>query len=223
MTVYSPNIEHGIFIVKDKWSAITHFAGFLAAIIGSPLLLLKGAMVPLPMRGLVSLAVFMASMILLYGASASYHAFNLSPSANMVLKRIDHCSIFILIAGTYTPVLTLLIPDRWMLDLIWGIAIAGIIFKLFFVTCPRWVSSVLYITMGWLCIFLLPNLIQTLGSRIMMLILGGVFYTIGGWIYAEKRPLFPNEKETGFGNHELFHLFVLAGSLCHYLFFLLIL
>ena len=108
-----------------------------------------------------------------------------------------------------------------MLGLIWAVAAAGIIFKLFFVTCPRWVSSVLYITMGWLCIFILPALIQTLGSRLLLLVLGGIFYTIGGFIYAAKKPIFAHEAETGFGNHELFHLFVLAGSLCHYLFFLL--
>ncbi|WP_245305151.1 PAQR family membrane homeostasis protein TrhA [Galactobacillus timonensis] len=221
MTVYSPEMEHGIFIVKDKWSALSHFAGFLAAIIATPILLVKGAMVPLARPELISLAIFMASMILLYGASASYHAFNLSYRANMVLKRIDHCSIFILIAGSYTPILTLFYPSRWMLALIWMVAAAGILFKLFFVTCPRWVSSVLYITMGWLCIFILPALIQSLGSKLFLLVLGGIFYTIGGFIYAAKKPIFAREAETGFGNHELFHLFVLAGSLCHYLFFLL--
>ena len=89
MTVYSPEMEHGIFIVKDKWSALSHFAGFLAAIIATPILLVKGAMVPLARPELISLAIFMTSMILLYGASASYHAFNLSYRANMVLKRID--------------------------------------------------------------------------------------------------------------------------------------
>lgn len=220
MTEMNLNHPEGIFVAKDKISALTHFIGFLLSIAGMPVLLIHASLLGASEVQMIGYAVFMASMILLYGASAAYHSFHISPRIDRVLKKLDHCSIFVLIAGSYTPIcLTVLKGESGVILLaaVWIIALLGIVFKLCWVTCPKWVSSVIYTAMGWACLTEFPALLTGLGSGFSLLLLGGIFYTLGAVIYARKKPLFPNEKETGFGNHELFHLFVMAGSLCHYL------
>lgn len=207
------------FRLKDPISSLTHFVGFVFTIPATSLLLIKAGSLGCSLPSMVALAVFMASMSLLYAASAAYHAFHINPLADGILKRIDHCSIFILIAGSYTPVCVIALPGNGglLLKVIWGIALAGICFKIFWVHCPKIVSSIIYIGMGWACVSVLPQLITSLGSGFSYLLAGGLFYTIGGVLYSLKLNLFPREAVTGFGNHELFHLFVMAGSFCHYL------
>ena len=220
MTVMSNRTMYttGQFIVKDKWSAITHFIGFVAAIIGMPVLLIKASYEQASLLSMVALAVFMLCMIVLYGASTAYHSFHLDPKAEMVLKKIDHLSIFLLIAGSYTPVCLIALKDTdgiRLLILVWSVALIGMIFKYFFVTCPKWVSSVIYSVMGWLCITSVTDIIHSIGTAgFSLLLAGGLFYTVGSVIYAIK-PRFLAGKE--FGNHEIFHCFVLEGSLCHFL------
>ncbi len=208
------------FKAKDPLSALSHFIGFLCAIILTPVLLIHASDKNASLIEMISLGVFMLSMILLYGASASYHSFNISYKVNKILKKIDHMSIFILIAGSYTPLCVTAIPNPLgirLLVFIWGIALLGMIFKFCWVTCPKWVSSVMYIAMGWACIIALPQLIVGLGTNgFLWLLAGGLFYTVGGVIYSMKLNLIP-KNDIGFGNHELFHLFVLAGSLCHFI------
>ncbi len=208
------------FKAKDPLSALSHFIGFLCAIILTPVLLIHASDKNASLIEMISLGVFMLSMILLYGASASYHSFNISYKVNKILKKIDHMSIFILIAGSYTPLCVTAIPNPLgirLLVFIWAIALLGMIFKFCWVTCPKWVSSVMYIAMGWACIIALPQLIVGLGTNgFLWLLAGGLFYTVGGVIYSMKLNLIP-KNDVGFGNHELFHLFVLAGSLCHFI------
>ena len=198
------------FRVKDPGSAATHFIGFLAAVLMTPVLLVHAA----------GNGVFMISMILLYGASTSYHSFDISEKANLRLKRLDHMMIFVLIAGSYTPVcLTVLRGSIGMrlLAIVWGLAIVGMIFKLLWVTCPKWVSSVIYIAMGWVCVLAMPQLVAGLSfGAFMWLLAGGLFYTVGGVIYAMKFPVFHNRFQY-FGCHERFLVFVMAGSLCHFI------
>ncbi len=205
--------------IKDPGSAITHFIGmFMAAAAAAPLIIKAGNGLNRPHTGAV--VIFIVSMILLYGASTSYHTFDISEKVNRILKKLDHAMIFVLIAGTYTPVCVIGLGDRlgyWMLTAIWSIAALGITFKLFWITCPKWVSSVMYILMGWLCIIAAPLLIRNIGSNAFgWLLAGGIIYTIGGVIYALKGKRF-NEKHKGFGTHEIFHLFCLGGSFCHFM------
>jgi len=158
-------------------------------------------------------------MILLYAASTIYHTFDVSEKVNRRLKKLDHMMIFILIAGTYTPVCLIAIGGQTgikLLALVWGIAIIGIIFKAFWVTCPKWVSSVLYIGMGWVCVLAFTQILNALSREAFMwLLAGGLIYTAGGIIYALKLPIF-NKKHRFWGSHEIFHLFCLGGSLCHF-------
>ena len=204
--------------VKDPGSAITHFIGMLMAIFAAIPLLIKAAHEPGRIY-LVSIAVYVASLILLYAASTTYHTFNISKKVNTILKKIDHMMISVLIAGSYTPICLLVLGGRmgWiLLAIVWGFAIAGILIKAFWVFCPKWVSSVLYIGMGWTCVLAFTQLLNSLPpAGFRWLLAGGIIYTVGGVIYALKFPIF-NRKHINFGSHEIFHLFVMGGSLCHF-------
>lgn len=203
-------------IFKDPGSAITHFFGMAAAIVVAAPLLLRTHD---PLHT-VSMAIFICSMVLLYGASTTYHTFDISESVNTLLKKIDHSMIFVLIAGTYTPVCLIVLNGRTgfiLLSVVWGIALAGIVIKSFWIFCPKWFSSILYIAMGWICVFAMSPILNTLSSEAFIWLFGGgVLYTAGGIIYALKLPIF-NENHKFFNSHVIFHIFVLAGSACHYI------
>lgn len=205
--------------IKDPGSAITHFIGMLMAIFAAVPLLIKAAHEPGHLY-LTALTIYAASLILLYAASTTYHTVDISEKVNTILKKIDHMMISVLIAGTYTPI-CLLVLDRKtgipLLLLVWGIAIAGILIKAFWVYCPKWFSSVLYIGMGWTCVLAFTQILNTLSPAAFgWLLAGGIIYTIGGVIYALKLPIF-NNRHKNFGSHEIFHLFVMAGSACHFI------
>lgn len=207
------------FKLKDPGSAITHFIGMLMAMFAATPLIIRALQAPDTVH-VISLTIFIVSMILLYAASTTYHTFDISPKINKILKKIDHCMIFVLIAGSYTPVCLIVLNDKLgytLLSVVWGIAILGIIFKLCWVTCPKWVSSVLYIAMGWVCVLAFTQLINNLPrAAFNWLLAGGIIYTIGGVIYALKLPIF-NSIHKNFGSHEIFHLFVIGGSICHFI------
>ena len=205
--------------IKDPGSAITHFIGMLMAIFAAVPLLIKAAHEPGHLY-LTALTIYAASLILLYAASTTYHTVDISEKVNTILKKIDHMMISVLIAGTYT-LICLLVLDRKtgipLLLLVWGIAIAGILIKAFWVYCPKWFSSVLYICMGWTCVLAFTQILNTLSPAAFgWLLAGGIIYTIGGIIYALKLPIF-NNRHKNFGSHEIFHLFVMAGSACHFI------
>lgn len=207
------------FKLKDPGSAITHFIGMLMAMFAATPLILR-AMRALDTVHVISLSIFIVSMILLYAASTTYHTFDLSERTNKILKKLDHCMIFVLIAGSYTPICLIVLHGRtglMLLALVWSIAILGIIFKLCWVTCPKWVSSVLYIAMGWVCVLAFTQILNSLpAAAFNWLLAGGIIYTVGGIIYALKLPIF-NAHHKYFGSHEIFHLFVMAGSICHFI------
>lgn len=206
------------FKLKDPGSAITHFIGMLMAVFAASPLLIKAAREPGRVH-LISLGIFIFSMILLYAASTIYHSFDISESMNLKLRKFDHMMISVLIAGTYTPVCLIVLRGTvgWILfSIVWGIAIAGILIKLFWITCPKWFSSALYIAMGWVCVLAFTQLINALPkAAFVWLLAGGIIYTVGGVIYALKLPIF-NAKHN-FGSHEIFHLFVMGGSACHFI------
>jgi hemolysin III len=187
-----------------------HAGGALASLIFTVVLVWLSAYDPPRM---LSMLVFGLSMVELYTVSAVYHIGRWTPRVHRVLRSLDHSNIFVLIAGTYTP-LCFNVLDGWLrtiiLTLIWILALAGVLLAIFKLNLPRWVGSALYIGMGWVSLFALPSFVQSLGwGPVLLLILGGVLYTIGGVIYAMKRPN-PFPRILGF--HEVFHLFVIAGS-----------
>ena len=204
--------------IKEPGSAITHFIGMLMAIFAAVPLLIKAAHEPSRIY-IISLTIYAASLILLYAASTSYHTFDISPKVNTILKKIDHMMISVLIAGSYTPVCLIVLKGKtWiiLLTIVWAIAIAGILIKAFWVYCPKWVSSVLYIGMGWTCVLAFTQILNNMSPAAFgWLLAGGIIYTVGGVIYALKLPIF-NSKHKNFGSHEIFHLFVMGGSACHF-------
>ena len=204
--------------IKDPGSAITHFIGMLMAIFAVVPLLIKAASEPGRIY-IISLAVYAASLILLYAASTTYHTFDISEKVNTILKKIDHMMISVLIAGSYTPVCLIVLKGKTgliLLSIVWAIAIAGILIKAFWVYCPKWVSSVLYIGMGWTCVLAFTQILNNMSPAAFgWLLAGGIIYTVGGVIYALKLPIF-NNRHKNFGSHEIFHLFVMGGSACHF-------
>ena len=204
--------------IKEPGSAITHFIGMLMAIFAAVPLLIKAANEPGRIY-IISLTIYAASLILLYAASTTYHTFDISEKVNTVLKKIDHMMISVLIAGSYTPVCLIVLKGRTgiiLLSIVWGIAIIGILIKAFWVYCPKWVSSVLYIGMGWTCVLAFTQILNNMSPAAFgWLLAGGIIYTVGGVIYALKLPIF-NSRHKNFGSHEIFHLFVMGGSACHF-------
>lgn len=206
--------------IREPGSAITHFIAMLLALFSAAPLLVRSALRS-DATSLAAMSVFICSMILLYGASTLYHSVNVSGRLLCAFKKLDHMMIFILIAGTYTPVCLITLKGTvgfLLLAAVWGIALTGILIKAFWIYCPKWFSSILYISMGWICLSVIGKLWRLLPlPAFLWLLSGGVIYTIGGIIYALKLPFF-NARHKFFGSHEIFHLFVMAGSLCHFIF-----
>lgn len=205
--------------LREPGSAITHFvAMLLAAGAGIPLLIKAAGVGSVYMAAMF---VFILSMILLYGASATYHSIVLSDSIIKIFRKIDHSMIFVLIAGSYTPVCLIVLggPTGYkLLAIVWSLALIGIGIKFLWITCPKWFSSVIYIAMGWICAFYMAAIVDSISfSAFLWLLAGGIIYTVGGIIYALKLPFF-NARHKNFGSHEIFHLFVMGGSFCHFIF-----
>ena len=163
------------FEIKDPGSAITHFIGMLMAAFAATPLLIRAASNPDKIH-LISLSIFIVSMILLYAASTTYHTLNLSERTNRILRKIDHCMIFVLIAGSYTPVCLIVLGNKSgyrMLSLVWGIAIVGIIINALWINCPKWFSSVIYIAMGWVCIMAIRQIVAALTPAAFAWLLAG--------------------------------------------------
>lgn len=205
--------------IKDPGSAITHFIGMLMAVFAGVPLILK-ATKDFSFITLLSAVIYISSMILLYFASTIYHTFDISEKINRRLKKFDHMMISVLIAGSYTPICLLVLEKPlgyFLLAVVWSFAVIGILIKAFWVYCPKWFSSVLYIGMGWTCVLAFTQILNALSpAAFAWLLAGGIIYTIGGIIYALKLPIF-NNRHKHFGSHEIFHLFVMGGSACHFI------
>lgn len=201
---------------RDPVSSISHFIGAALSIMGLYLMLKKGLLIG-NSHYIISALIFGLSLILLYTASGVYHMYNHAPEVIAILRRVDHMMIYVLIAGTYTPLCLLALSGWWgkgLLIAIWSLALIGIVLKLLFFNMPRIFSTLLYIIMGWLAIIALVPLSRVLGIKGMTLLLGGgLFYTTGGIIYALK---WPHINSNIWGFHEIFHIFILLGSLCHF-------
>ena len=202
---------------RDPISSLTHFYGAGFSLLGLCLLLAKSLLQPQPEPvKVLSSALFGLSLIALYTASAVYHFVKVSDKTLLVLRKLDHSMIFVLIAGTYTPIMLNYLPppkNTFFTAFIWAFALCGIVMKLCWFGAPRWLQTSMYLLMGWAVLIDVSVFTRMSGGAIALLILGGVSYTIGGVIYMIKKPSFSN----GFGFHELFHVFVLLGSLFHFL------
>lgn len=202
------------------WSAITHGIGVFLSIIGTVLLLLRSMELKLDSWHTISFAIYGLSMMGLYTASTLYHSLRTSVAGRIALRKYDHCSIALLIAGSYTPICLTLLRNvgfwGWTIfGIIWAMAIASCALSLLWINSPRWLTSGVYLVMGWLAIIAIYPLSQVMPAAGMFwLVLGGILYTVGGVLYAIK---WPGRNNPRFGCHEIFHVFILAGSICHFL------
>nr|WP_231135155.1 hemolysin III family protein [Motilibacter deserti] len=208
------NVRGTVDSVKPKLRGWLHLGTFPASIVAGFVLV---AFSP-TLEARVATAVFAMTAILLFGVSATYHRGSWGPRAHAVLKRLDHSNIFLIIAGTYTPFATLLLDNaggRTLLWLVWAGALVGVLFRVFWSDAPRWLYTPVYVALGWVAVFYLPEILRHGGVAVLVLLLvGGLFYTVGGIVYAAKRP---DPSPRWFGFHEVFHAFTLVAFVVHYI------
>ena len=205
--------------IREPGSALTHLCGFMATLVATPSLLQRAHQLGAPASFFACL-IFALSALELYAASTLYHTVVAGERMTTIFRKLDHCSISILIAGTYTAICLTALSGKVgniLMAVVWILAAAGIIVKIFWVTCPKWFSSLLYVAMGWTCIFAMPEVVSSLGhDAFFWLLAGGIAYSAGAVIYALKIRKF-DQAHPAFGSHEIFHLFIMAGTLCHYI------
>lgn len=198
------------------YSAITHGIGAWLATVGTAVLIVWAAIVGNALQ-IVSYAVYGAALIGLYATSTLYHCLPVKPKGRAALRKLDHIMIYMLIAGTYTPICLIAMHGVWgwsVFGVIWGLAVAGTIVKLFWLNSPRWISAAAYLGMGWVIIIVVVPLVRLMSvPALVFLFCGGGFYTVGGILYALK---WPGRDKKYFGFHEVFHLFILLGSIAHF-------
>lgn len=205
---------HTVF--RDPVSGLTHLAGAIFAIVALCILSVQAALYG-NVWHMVSFVIFGATMFLMFASSALYHLMHASEEAIRWLKRIDHMAIFLMIAGSYTPIC--LVPlngdTGWILfSVVWALAVAGIVLKLVWISAPRWLSTLIYLAMGWMVVFAAGPAMETIPVDAQWWILyGGISYTLGAIVYALK---WPNPWPRWFGFHEIWHLFVMGGVFCHF-------
>lgn len=202
--------------IKDPVSGFSHLAGAVLSAVGL-YFLIRYAAANGTVWHIVSFSIFGASLILLYTASSIYHLLTVGEKGLKILRKIDHMMIYVLIAGTYTPICLIPLRGGWgwsLLASIWGIAMVGIILKLLWFDAPRWLYTLFYVVMGWLIVIAFVPLVRSMPVAAMLwMIAGGLLYTVGAIIYGTK---WPKLKSKVFGFHEMFHIFVLYGSFCHF-------
>ena len=205
-------IEYEQLEAKPTWRGWIHAATFpLAIVLGIVLIVAADGA-----AARISSSVFVASSLLLFGISALYHRIDWKPATKAVFKRIDHANIFLLIAGSYTPITVLALPhDKSVLLLwmVWAGAGLGILFRVFWIGAPRWLYVPLYLLLGYASLIFIVDFFEANAAMMTLILVGGLFYTVGAVIYGLKRPNpFPGK----FGFHEIFHSLTLLAFLCHW-------
>lgn len=203
--------------MKEPVNTLTHLSGALLSVIALVLMILKGIGNGSPLQ-IASAIVFGVSLIALFTASTVYHWVPSSEKVRVILRRVDHSMIYILIAGTYTPVCLLALKGvlGWSLfGVIWLLAVIGIIMKIVWINAPRWLYTSFYLILGWIAVFFIMPLYKSLPIQgFVWLLIGGLMYTVGAVIYGTKSQKL---KISVFGFHEIFHMFILAGSFSHFM------
>ena len=201
---------------REPVNALTHLVGAVLSVVGLVVLIVvatgNGSA-----RQIVAVSIFGASLVLMYGVSALYHASTLSERGLGHFQRIDHVMIYVLIAGSYTPICLIVLGGRLgigLLVIVWTLAALGVFQKIVWMHAPRWLSTALYLGMGWIAVILVRPLIAAASPGFFFwLLAGGIAYSAGAFVYAKR---WPRGRAKVFGSHEIWHLFVMAGSFAHY-------
>mgnify|MGYP004464615773 FL=1 len=209
--------------VKDPVSGFSHLIGAVLSLVGLVLLIVYAALYGEGAWDVVTFTIFGVGLLLLYTFSTLYHLLNLGEKGTRVFRKFDHIMIYVLIASSYTPICLGPLRGPWGLStfgVVWGIAVIGIVLTAVWIKAPRWLTTTIYIAMGWLVVIMAYPLIKTFSElnalhSLWWLLIGGIFYTIGGIIYGIKKAPFTTKH---FGFHEIFHIFVMLGSFCQFWF-----
>jgi hemolysin III len=200
-------------LVKPLLRGVLHQGAFIVSIIVAPLLFVSADTT----RARVAAAVFACSMSACFGASALYHRVTWTPPVRRWMRRVDHAGVYLLIAGTYTPVALLVLRGDWrsvILIVIWAGALAAMLVKFVWIDAPKWVAAGIGLALGWVAVILLPQLVHRLQlSALTLLIAGGLLYSVGAIVYARRKP---NPLPAVFGYHEVFHALTIAAAACQY-------
>jgi len=201
--------------LREPVNGLTHFFAAIAALVGLVILLILGWG---NLSKAIALTVYGISLVLLFGASATYHMVKAGPKVLEILRKLDHAAIYLLIAGTYTPFCAVMFQGFWkwgMLAIIWSLALIGIVVKILIINAPRWLNAGIYIVMGWLCLAAVGEMFRALPPwALTWLLVGGITYTLGAMVYITKIMNFWPGK---FGFHEVWHIFVILGALAHFI------
>ncbi len=201
--------------LREPVNGLTHFFAAIIAAVGSTVLLIIGWTNP---AKIISVLIYGLSLIGMFSASAAYHMVRAKERVLIILRKIDHSAIYLLIAGTYTPICINAFSGFWkwgLLSIIWSLALIGIVAKIFVIKSPRWLNAVIYLIMGWLCFAAIGEMVATLSPwTLAWLIIGGVMYTLGAIVYMTK---IMNFKPGVFGFHEVWHIFVILAALAHFI------
>lgn len=201
---------------REPINSLTHGIGAILSVVALGFLVYEAFQAG-TISHIVAFSTFGLSMVLLYTASSLYHALHVRKKTLLLLKKLDHMMIYVLIAGTYTPICLIVLEGNWKwgyLITVWTLALIGIIKKMVWINAPRWLSTFFYLAMGWLAVLIFPDLINKLPLAFMVWIaIGGFAYTLGAVIYGIQKP---NPIPNWFGSHEIWHLFVLAGTFSHF-------
>ena len=200
--------------VKPTLRGWQHAAMFPTAVVAGTVLV---ATAPTT-AGRISSAIFATTAVLLFGVSALLHRGTWTPKVEALLRRVDHANIYLIIAGTYTPFAVLALPEyegKLLLAIVWTGALIGVALRVFWIGTPRWLSTTLYVVVGWIVVFFIPDLIEEAGAGVVVLVaLGGILYTIGAIVYATK---WPDPSLRRYGFHEVFHSLTIAAFTAHYI------
>ena len=201
--------------LREPVNGLTHLVAGAIALVGLVILVALGWGQPVKV---ISLLIYGISLVTLFLASGLYHSINATPGVLQRLRKFDHSAIFLLIAGTYTPICINLLDGFWkwgLLGIVWGLALTGIGVKIFYINAPRWATAGVYILMGWLAIFGIREILAAMpAGAITWLVAGGLIYTLGAVVYVTKRMDFHPDV---FGFHEVWHIFVILGALAHFI------
>ncbi|MCP3952984.1 MAG: hemolysin III family protein [Desulfobacterales bacterium] len=202
--------------LREPINSISHGAGAIASVVGLTLLIVFSSLNGTAWH-IVSFTIFGSTLVMMFTSSSLYHGLKISHTKLTIFRRIDHIMIFLLIAGTYTPICLVPLRGPWgysIFGVVWGLALVGIVLKIFFMNVPRLISTAIYLIMGWVCIVAIYPIVTILQSAcVAWLFAGGLFYSIGAVIYSIKKP---NPLPGVFGFHEIWHIFVISGSFCHF-------
>lgn len=207
------SVPVGVVAGKPRWRGVLHQVAFLLSIPQGIALIVAAA----GSLAFVATTVYAVSLSALYGVSSAYHRRNWSPRALVRMQRLDHSMIYVLIAGTYTPICLLVLHHVWayvVLALVWAGALTGIAMKVWGMERTRTITAAMYIVLGWLAVLIAPLLVTRMSALVLMLVaLGGVLYTLGAIVLLRRRP---DPSPLVFGYHEIWHVMVVAAAACHY-------